>query len=252
MILEYTKTEVLEDLKGNFSKHKKHYQNNNKDYFAKYLGKSQGLQSSKIECDDFELDFSDDYNISDYKNIKILYLALIDLPLSIAADERLWAGLAHGQFWDYIYYRRKVEIKSGNEQDIKNSFFFTRGTKRSAHINCLSRLWWAGHLTYDVSEENPFELTKLLCKGAFASTIMLLSSSNFTANKEICLGLLKGIKNLEDYGVAIKREHFVEATKYLNSMGSITILDSLTKHDVEKIIDNFFVEKFGSLNLNVI
>lgn len=250
MILDYMTNDALNELKLNFPKYKKYYHDNEKNWFLKYLEKCNGLQKSKIECEDINMDFGEDYNESDYKNIIILYSALKNLPLTIAIDERLWAGLAHGQFWDFVVHRRKLEIQSNNDHDIKNSFFFTRGLKRSAHINCLSRLWWAGHLTYDSTRSNPFELTRLLCEGAFASTIMLLSSSNFTANKELCLGVLSSIKKLEEEGVKIKREHFVESTKYLNSMGAVTILDCLTREEVECLIDKFFEDKYSVVSLN--
>jgi hypothetical protein len=250
MILDYMTYDALNELKLNFQQNMNHYHNNDRSWFLKYLEKCNGLQKSKIECEDIKLDFSEDYNESDYKNIIILYSALKTLPLTIAADERVWAGLAHGQFWNYVQHRRKMEIESNIEQDIKNSFFFTRGIKRSAHIHCISRLWWAGHLTYDSSRSNPFELTRILCQGAFASTVMLLSSSNFTANKELCLGLLSSIKKLEDEGVKIKREHFVESTKYLNSMGAVTILDCLTREEVESLIDKYFEDKYGVIGLS--
>lgn len=250
MILDYMTSDALNELKLNFPQNKKYYYENDKNWFLKHLEKCNGLQKSKIECEDIDLDFGEDFNESDYKNIIILFSALKNLPLTIAVDERLWAGLAHGQFWDYIQYRRRLNIQSNKDQDIKNSFFFTRGIKRSAHINCLSRLWWAGHLTYDSNRNNPFELTRLLCEGAFASTIMLLSSSNFTANNELCLGLLSSIKKLENEGVEIKREHFVESTKYLNSMGAVTILDCLTREEVENLIDKFFENKYSVVSFS--
>lgn len=245
MILEYLTNDMLNSLKINFSTNKKYYQQNDRMWFQKQFESSGGLQKSKIECEDFELDFGDDHNSSDYKNITVLYTALKHLPLSLAVDERLWSGMAHGQFWDYVQYRRKKELETDDDQKIKNSFFFTRGVKRSAHINCLSRLWWAGYLTYDSTSNNPFGLTKLLCDGAFASTIVLLSSSNLTANRELCLGLLNSIKKRQDSGEKIKREHYVEATKYLNGMGSVTILDCLARVEVEMLIDELFNKKFG-------
>ncbi|MDD7756151.1 MAG: DUF6339 family protein [Clostridiales bacterium] len=247
MKLKILTDEMLTDLKGNFESYKHHYKDETNNWFLQHFNQNNGLIESKIECNDFILNTDDDYNISDYENIKILYSNLKHLSNSHAADERFWSGLLHTQFWYYAKYRRKEEIENNKDQDIKNSFFFTRGAKRSAHINCLSRLWWAGNLTYDETREDPFELTKLICDNAFASTIMLLSSSNLTANKDNILGILSSIQKRKLKGEEIKREHFVSSTKYLNAMGSVTILDFLNRHDIEKRIDKLFNEKFGVL-----
>lgn len=247
MRLHYITSDALVDLDSNFPSYKKHYMEMDKEWFQGYFEKNGGLKESPIICDDFTLDTNNDdgkFNNSDLKNIGILYSALKDIPLSVATDERFWTGIAHNDLWDYVVVRREAEIKSGKDQDIRNSFFFTRGVKRSAHIHCLSRLWWAGHLTYDNTRSNPFELTELLCRGAFASTIMLLSSSNLTANKELILGILDSIKKRSDAGEVIKRSHFVEATKYLNSMGSVTILDTMNRKRVTELIDKHFENTF--------
>ena len=57
----------------------------------------------------------EDYDISDRKNVEVLYEALRDLSPSLAADERLWSGMLFCQFWDYVKYRRRKEIESGIE-----------------------------------------------------------------------------------------------------------------------------------------
>lgn len=250
MKLHYITSDALLDLDANFPTYKKHYMELDNGWFQDYFEKNGGLKESPFNFGEFTLDVTNDdgkFNYSDLKNINILYSALKDIPLSVAIDERFWTGLAHSDFWDYVVVRREAEIKSGKDQDIRNSFFFTRGVKRSAHIHCLSRLWWAGHLTYDKTRANPFELTELLCRGAFASTIMLLSSSNLTANKELILGILESIKKRSDEGEIIKRHHFVEATKYLNSMGSITILDTMKREKVTELIDKHFDNIFNDV-----
>jgi hypothetical protein len=206
MQLEFITRECLDDLKANFKTYKKHYVDDNEKWFSQYFENMNGIKKSKYSCDSLELDLDDDFNVSDLKNIKILHSALIDLPLEIASDERLWSGLAHGAFREYVRYRRKEDIESLDDQKIKNSFFFTRGIKRSNHIHCISRLWWAGNLTYNKLSDNPYELTELLFKTGFASTLILLSSRNYTANKKVVTGLLKAIQDFEADGVVLKCE----------------------------------------------
>ena len=50
--------------------------------------------------------------------------------------------------------------------------------------------------------------------------------------KALTLGILDAIKEQSDAGAEIKREHFVGATKYLNRMGAITVLDYLKRNRV--------------------
>ncbi|WP_242440175.1 DUF6339 family protein, partial [Staphylococcus aureus] len=74
-------------------------------------------------------------------------------------------------------------------------------------------------------------------------------SSNFTSNKELGLGILSAIYRLKQNGVDIKQDYFVQANKYLNLIGGVTLLDLKTRAEVEEEIygylkDNGFVSDF--------
>ena len=249
--------DAIESIYGNFDEAKLHYMEGDRNWFEMRLSKINGLRDSRFEFDDIELDFGqgegteEEYAATDCENIKRLYGTLKELPLTTAVDQRFWAGLAHVECWDYIHYRRRKEIASADDAAIKTSFFFTRGVKRSAHIHCLSRLWWAGRIAYDESNrEDPYALVSILAGNAFASRILLFSSSNLTANKDISLGILDAIKEQSDAGIVLKREHFVGATKYLNRMGAITVLDYLKRDKVKSLIADYFAtDDFAKLRV---
>lgn len=250
MKLEFMPRDKIIDLKSNFHNCKIHYMKNDKQWFDETILKDNGLRASKIECEAFELDMtSTDYGISDLNNIKIMYNALKDvLPLDIASDERLWTGLAHGYLWDYVQYRRQKELAAGDDKKIKSSYFYTNGNRRSTVVNCIARLWWAGYFTYDkTNKNNPYEITDYIFSWAFPSNIMLLESSHLTANKRLCLGVLRSLKKRHANGEETKRDHLVESLKYLNEMGSVTLLDTLDNRDIESIVDNFLNKRFGVL-----
>lgn len=248
--LQYITEDALDELRTEFDTFKEHYQDNTNEWFLNHLNITNGLQDSGIECDNFieELSYAEDYKISDLENVKKIYSALKKLDPSTASDERLWVGLAHSQLWDYVKYRRKNEIESYDDNKIKNSFFFTRSNKRSLFINCISRLWWTGFLTYDSDAENPYHLTEVICNNAFASTILLVSSNNFIANKKVTKGYLMSLKEREAMEGKIGRYHFVKAAKYLNNLGSATLLDSLEELEIKEIVDEFLNNEFGELN----
>lgn len=243
----FMKKDSIDSLLINFDEAKPHYVSNDRDWFEQRLVRERGLRYTRFTFPDFVLTCGageateDEYAATDAENVRIIYDAMHDLPVATAVDQRFWSGLCHTNLWDFIQYRRRKALASGKDLDIKSSYFFMRGVKRSAHVHCVSRLWWAGRLTFDEqNRENPYALTHLLTDNAFASRVMLLSSSNFTANKSITLGILDAIEEQSASGIPLKREHFVGATKYLNRMGAITVLDYLDRKRVRSIISAYF------------
>lgn len=245
MKLLYLDKEAINDLKMNFSDYKNHFSDQTNEWFLEKFGEKNWLHESKIQCRDFELNYDADFNRSDRENVKIIYEALKDLSSVNASDERLWAGVLFGQLWEFVRYRRAKELKSGNEREILNSFLFMRGIKRSCFINCLSRLWWTGYLLYDPASGHHYKAVDLIGERAFSSTILLLSSSNFMANKELALGVLDSISERKQKGEKVGRDHFVEANRYLNCIGSVTLLDAMSRNEVKQIVDNRLDKVFG-------
>ncbi len=238
MRLMYLKQEGIDDIKMNFSKYKSHFTDDTNEWFMKVFEENHWLCESKIECNDFEMDYNPDFNISDTRNVKIIYDALKDLKPANALDERLWAGMLFSQFWSFVKYRRKKELDSLDEKDVLNSFFFRHGTKRSCFVNCLSRLWWTGYLLYDKDNVDHYKAVDLVCESAYASTIILISSNNFIANKKITMGIMDCLLDRKQKGEKIIRRHYVESNKYLNCIGSVSLLDTLSREEVKEIVDN--------------
>lgn len=237
MKLMYLDQEAIDEIKMNFSQYKKHFSDKTNEWFIKHFSSKGWLKESKLVFDDLNMDYNDDYGISDEKNVQIVYEAFKELSPVHASDERIWAALLFGPLWDYVQYRRKEELESGNERDILNTFFFMRGTKRSCFMNCVSRLWWTGFLLYDKeNKQNHYEMVNLICESAFASNIILLSSNNFASNKNVILGMLECINDRRLTGEKIGRYHYVEVNKYLNCLGGTILLDTLTRQEVKSIV----------------
>ena len=253
MKLNFMSANEIVTIKANFASYMPYYINNDKEGMLRRLHNENALQPSHIECDDFlpQLDMkSSNYDASDLQNIQVIYEALKDvITPSIACDERFWAGLAHDYLWEYVQYRRKNELTTNNPAAVELSYFFTYGGKRSAHIHCISRLWWAGFLTYDnANTKNHFELTKVIFSWAFPSNILLMSSSNMTTNKNLLLGVLRSLKKRQEHGEKPERYRMVEALKYLNGMGAVTLVDMLSSDEVEQLVDSHLNSLFGNLD----
>ena len=238
---------TIDSLLVDFAEAKLHYRKGDQDWFLARFQAEHGLRSTRFDFPDFALSCGNgeatdvEYAETDRENVRRIYTAMRDLPLAVAIDQRFWSGLAHTDFWDYVQYRRRSELAAGDDNAVKISYFFTLGPRRSAHVNCLSRLWWAGRITYDArNSRDPFELADLITERAFASTILLLSSNNFISNPALALGLLDAVKQERDDGVEIRRKHFVGPAKYLNRMGGITILDYLSREQVRTTVQEYY------------
>ena len=247
MKLMYLDYEAIDDMKNNFDSYRDHFCDETNQWFMDKFRENNWIHESNIECEDFELDKNEDFNTSDRKNVEIVYEHLKTLKPSYAQDERLWAGMLFAHFWDYVQYRRGKELASGSEQDIKNSFFFMRSIRRSCFVNCLSRLWWTGHILYDDNSDNHYSAVDIIAEKAYASTVMLFSSNNFTSNKDLALGVIDCIGERKRKGEKIGRYHFVEANRYLNAIGGITLLDMLTREEVKEYANKILNEKYGVL-----
>lgn len=249
MRLKFISDVTLMDLRTNFQEYKKHYYEWNEDWFSKYFGVEGSVLESKIEFEMPEFNYDEDYAVSDRENVKIVYESLKDLTPSQATQERVWAGLSHLQFRDYTYYRLKEDIKKKNDRRIDSFLFFSHGTKRSLFVHGISRLWWVGYMTYDENNpENPYWLTDFFTESDFSARATIFFSSNFTSNRNITKGILQALVKLKEHGVSIKRQHFVEANKYLNVVGAVTILDMLSTEEIEQMVGEHLCKQFGLEN----
>ncbi|HWJ78238.1 MAG TPA: DUF6339 family protein [Niallia sp.] len=237
MKIKFLSEDTLQDLRVNFDTYKTHYYKKEDAWFDTYFKEEGRIIDSKIE---FEMPiFNDDenYMVSDFENVKVIYEALKHLTVSQATQERLWAGLAHVQMRNFSYYRLDKDLEKKNDNRIFSALFYKYNVKRSIFVHIIARLWWVGYMTYDENnKKNPYWLTEFFCAADFSARAVIFFSSNFTSNRAITKGILKALITLRGEGVVIKRVHFVEANKYLNISGGAMVLDLLDEDDVEEMV----------------
>lgn len=237
MKLTIISEDTLQDLRVNYGAYSEHYYQQNLNWFDTYFKEEGRVIETNIEYEMPELCYDDDYTISDKENVKRVYSALKHLTIIQATQERLWAGLAHLQFRDFSFYRLRNELNDKKDLRINTALFFKRGNKRSLFVHILARLWWVGYMTYDEEHaEDPFWLTDFFCERDFSARCTVFFSSNFTSNRSITIGILRALTRMKENGVAIKRDHFVQATKYLNVVGGAMVLDVLDAKEVEEMV----------------
>jgi hypothetical protein len=246
MKLKFISEHTLQDLKINNDAYIERYYTEDFKWFDQYFIEEGKVLNSNFEFDMPMFSYHKDYAISDRENVKAVYKALQHLPVAQATQERFWAGLAHLQFRDFTFYRLKKDIEDKNDKRILSSLFFTHSAKRSLFVHILARLWWVGYMTYDENnKENPFWLTDFFTERDFSARSTVFFSSNFTSNRDITVGILRAIYKLKRQGEDIKRNHFVQASKYLNVVGGAMILDMLDADEVEEMVTKHLCKLFN-------
>lgn len=243
MKLAFLKEDNLLALKVNLKDNLNCYKNSDNDWLYDYFQGNDPFMEYKTDVTDFELTCNqqEDVGKQDLENVIRLYSSMKNISDTQATEERLWSGLCHGQFYSYVYKRWEMGKKENIDlKSINTRYFFGQNKKRSLITNTLSKLWWVGRLTYDEERKDPFELTRYL-ENDFSTKVLVIFSNNYMSNPVIAKGLLSALLELEQSGFMLKgrlkRDIYYEATKYLNILGGIYILDYFFQEEIkEKII----------------
>lgn len=239
MKIRFLKNDSLYILKDSIKDNIANYSSPNTLWIKEATSDNNNFIDFKTEFPDFELTVSDNPEKDDLENIKLLYSNMQKLTDSQAGDERLWAGLCHDIFWDYMQKRWPIEKASDKIKYIKKNYFFAHGEKRSLMTNGLARLWWIGRLTYDeTNEENHYELTDYLSKD-FNGKGFPLFGSNFSNNRFLLRNFLYCIKSYEESNnINLSRTQFIEMIKSMNMWSGKLMIDSLDKEILNDKIMN--------------
>lgn len=236
MKLYYMRQEILEDLKNNIDHNIENYSNESNQWIMNQY--ENPFLEYKKTVDDFELLVDPkDVGSSDMENVRILHSNLKFLTKSEAADERLWAGMSHSVFWDFMR-ERWSNRPAKEEKDIGNRYFLSGGSsnRRALFMNTISRYWWIGELIYDEDNiKNPYYLIEVF-RGDFTTNVHTLLSSNFTSNTNILKGVLRPMLEYKEINGSLSREEFQAIIRYANLIGGSYLLDYLSTEEIEEKI----------------
>ena len=145
--------EALEHVKLNINTYMEHYIN--KDDPEEWIPRELGSDAFVDIDADIGINLVKLDGAKEIDNIKILYTNMKRLNDSFAGDERLWAGLTHTYYYDYIL-ERWPEMEPDR---ILERFFFNSDKQRAYLNNGIARLWWYGRMLYDEDDlERPFRM----------------------------------------------------------------------------------------------
>lgn len=182
-------------------------------------------------------------HLTDACNAEIVYEAMQGLSDSQASEEKLWAAYTFHEQLDYMKYRWPAKDVNA----MKNHYLFSYGARKSLFRNGISRLWWLGRITKDVSRKNPYELTKYVCEHTDA--IQSICEQPVCQQPRILRGVIKALYDLdrtyeleeadkipleERKGVHIHKIIIQDLGKYLNLLSGTYLLDM---YDEQKMYD---------------
>jgi hypothetical protein len=238
MKLQFVSWDDLATIKSNLTQYNKKFTLPDSNWISDELGHSPFIDT-KYNIADFQLDMSAEKPfMTEAENVQRIYDNLMFLSVSQASDERIWAGLSLGVFWQYVQYRWGIVNKCTNS-NIEQHYFFGFGARRSLTRNAISRLWWIGRLTYDNNRTDPYELTKFVCENS--DYIMHILERNTSNNPMIIRAFLDAILKVRKSGLHIDTNIVGELAKYLNLLGGTYILDCLPP---DKICDKIMAKAY--------
>jgi hypothetical protein len=235
MKLKFLSEDDLNSLKLNLPQIIHYFKQPDSRWLVSYFDRDPFL-NTKYEINEFNLDMSQSKPFyTDFENVKRVYGQLKFLSDSQASDERLWAGLSLGYFWEYVQYRWDIKEKLTID-NVNQHFFFGFGSRRSLTRNALARLWWIGRLTTDFTRNDPFELTQIVCESS--DNIMHIMERNFSNNKDILLPFLSALSLAKEEKLQINTDKVGELSKYLNLLGGTYLLDVLGPETIQNKVLN--------------
>lgn len=237
MKLQFIKQDALDILEKNIAANINNYKHLTNEWVYDYFNGEDPFLDFKYEVNDFELKIDmESKGKMDLDNIKTLYESMNMISDSQASDERLWVGLTHGKFYDFVRQRWSYDKKGMEKEDIIKSRYFISKSTRGMMRNTLSKLWWAGRFTYDSKRQNPFELTEVLGNRDISTRMNDLFTSNFSRNPKVCHSFLSAIKLYEDNGITIGGYTYRKLVQYMNLYGGMTVVDYLEEDELIEVL----------------
>ena len=204
MKLYIMKREALETLKANLQiAYAKYYTESSNSWITDLCGEDAFIEFKEIP--DFELaelDTGLGKGEIDLRNCKILYEKLMFLSESQASDERLWAGLTHATFYNYMRkrwgygYGKKPKSAEKEAGELKSRFFYSGGTRAGFYRNTLAKCWWVGRNTYDASNAaNHFERLDVIGSNDINSKVTeFFYNFTFSSNPYVLDGIINALR----------------------------------------------------------
>lgn len=251
MKVYYMKQKALDALQKDISDNLEKYQSDSRWIDQYFIDKETPKYyfETGIEVPDYELVLGGPE--TDFQNAKIVFEAFYGKVNPVqASDLRLWAYLAHVQHWDYMHSRWKIDVPDEEDEPddgkksprdkvldrVKTRYFFGASRGKAFVRQGIARLYWGAYLTYDETNDNPYEYTEFFFNKQDVFTS--ITERSYARNKVLVLAALKELKKHPELSRADIRLFLAK----LNQAGAITVLDFLDEEQAGQLCAKLMVE----------
>ena len=161
MRLPIVTREAVDALESSVAANLQHYRSGN----TAHLVAASNVRESRVDVEQPPtLIAPDGKTETDASAARLIFQWLQKLDVTQASDARLWTYLTHVTFADYVHARWGGGLEGSIEPDARvlERWFFRGQGSATFFRNGLSRLWWFGHVTYDATRGDHFEMTNVL------------------------------------------------------------------------------------------
>jgi len=224
------------------------YINGDKDWVEKKYKNQNFSKESRLNIALPSLNAGDD----DLTNVLAIHNAFNDkITPKQASNPFLWTYLTHCEYWEYSVNRwcKTKDAEKMSIKKIRDRFFCKSesGNRIGFLRNSISRLWWFGYLTYQENTPAPYVLTELMLSNS--DLCQSIVERNFSMNKEISIGILCAIKeindnpSMRDVGAVNNGDYYEwrQLCMYINRYGGVALLDTLTRDDIKELSYEFIM-----------
>ena len=176
----------------------------------------------------------------DAQNAQAVYRALNRLTPHQAADERLWTYICHNDCAGYVS-RRWLDSGATNSRTVADigNHYFVRGNRGLIRDNGVARLWWLGHIAYQVAPAEPDRFLEVVLYRQDPRSA-LIERPSVSRNYRVLKAVFRVMKR--DYETK-ERALFVRDTfrawmKGLNRTGGMLLLDALSDPQMERLVND--------------
>lgn len=198
-------------------------------WLKEYLG-FEPYETTKYLIDDFQLKYSSNYNDVSFENSVIIYEKLRHLPKYILCNNLFWAWIN----MEKAYTQARIATKDFNPQILKN-LWFMGNSRRNLMLGVISRYFNMVNVSIDETLKNKYMLSEFIL--TTTETYRGFCYRNLGMIKNVTLGILHAEKKYVDIvGKPILKKVGAQIVKYASRVGSVILLDALSKEEMEEII----------------
>lgn len=208
-----------------------------------YLG-FEPYEVKKYVIDDFSLENDADYKNVGIKNGIILYEHLNKIPKYILCNIRFWAWITFEKA-----YKQAINAVPFKSRAIVKNWWLPGNSRRDLMLGIISRDFFKVDVSIDEESYNKYELTEYIMKNSEAYRNIVFR--NIGMIKNVSLAILKAEKDAEEiYDYQITTDRAREVMKDASRIGSVMLIDSLTKEEVYNNLLAKILKRKEQNNLN--